>query len=197
MYKFLSFILFTMMFTSNSNIYSSYNTKIYLSFINTDKIDKIYIVNEVRKIYQLPVEIIITLSDMEFAYNPSRKQYLAEKILLNLKKYLPNDAKVLLAVVDKDLYTEGFNYIFGQSWGNVCIVSIYRFLPCSEIDTEEEIKLLNERTLKTIVHEIGHSFGLSHCKNHKCVMFFSNWVGDTDKKNKTFCPTCQKHLFRK
>lgn len=169
---------------------------IYISFINCNDVDKEQIISEVNKVYTYKVSYIYTPVDIELAYNSLRKQYSAEKILTQLNKLLPDDAKVLVTVIDKDLYTEGFNYIFGQAWGKVSIVSIYRFKPCTQVDSLQEKNLLTERTIKTIIHEIGHCIGLPHCSNPKCVMYFSNWVGDTDRKSMNFCNKCKNKLYK-
>ncbi len=50
--------------------------------------------------------------------------------------------------------------------------------------------------MKTIVHEIGHSLGLPHCSDPNCIMFFSNWLGDTDRKSKFFCEKCKEKLVK-
>ncbi|MCS7227340.1 MAG: archaemetzincin family Zn-dependent metalloprotease [Endomicrobia bacterium] len=184
--------LVLLMFINNTLI--SAKGKIYLSFVNIHIIDKEKVVDELSKIFGMDVSIIDTYNNLDFAYVEKRQQYLSDKILSSGVKYLPKDAKVLVFVIDKDIFTEGFNFIFGQSYGRVCIVSLNRFLPCSRIDNQDELKLIYERTIKTIIHEIGHSFGLQHCKNFKCVMFFSNWIGDTDRKEKFFCSSCRNQL---
>ena len=169
---------------------------IYFSFIGCDDLDKPAVLDEVKEILKLEIKQIETLKDIEFAYDKKRKQYLSSKILFYAKKFVPQDAFVLFLVVDKDLYEKGFNYIFGQSAGNVCIVSIHRFKHCTKIDTEQEKNLLKERTIKTIIHELGHSFGLPHCSDPTCVMYFSNWLGDTDRKSKFFCEKCKEKLVK-
>jgi predicted Zn-dependent protease len=52
--------------------------------------------------------------------------------------------------------------------------------------------LLEERTIKEAVHELGHVFLLRHCPTPECVMHFSNSLQDTDYKSKEFCPECRK-----
>jgi len=165
---------------------------IYFSFLSCNELDKVSILQEVEKILNIKVKVISSVKDIEFAYNPHRKQYLASEILKYAKKFVPKDKNILFLLIDKDLYEEGFNYIFGESAGNVCVVSIHRFKPCTKIDTEQEKELLKERTVKTIIHELGHSFGLPHCDDPTCVMYFSNWVGDTDRKSKYFCKKCKE-----
>lgn len=54
--------------------------------------------------------------------------------------------------------------------------------------------LFHKRVLTEAVHELGHTYGLGHCKNLRCVMFFSNSLVDTDRKGPEFCPDCKKQL---
>ena len=51
--------------------------------------------------------------------------------------------------------------------------------------------LLYQRTLKEILHELGHTFGLVHCKNYQCVMNSSTYVEDIDLKMAQFCTKCR------
>src|SRR2546427_518133 len=52
---------------------------------------------------------------------------------------------------------------------------------------------LIERAVKTSVHELGHTLGLSHHDaNPGCVMFSSEELVDTDRKSRDFCPECSE-----
>jgi len=46
---------------------------------------------------------------------------------------------------------------------------------------------------KEVIHELGHIFGLPHCKN-KCVMQFSNSLAEAMEKPSHFCQECIKKL---
>ncbi|MCX7698251.1 MAG: hypothetical protein N2114_02145 [Candidatus Goldbacteria bacterium] len=85
---------------------------------------------------------------------------------------------------------------FSEAFERVCIVSITRFKPCVKSDEKDNVldKKTEERTIKTVIHELGHTFGLHHCENYKCVMFFSNQISDTDNKSDDFCERCKKLL---
>jgi archaemetzincin len=57
----------------------------------------------------------------------------------------------------------------------------------------EAPELFFQRVTKETLHELGHVFGLEHCKN-SCVMRFSNSLNDTDRKPESFCPSCLSRL---
>ena len=66
---------------------------------------------------------------------------------------------------------------------------------CGSLSTVYRMKaLFHERVIKEAVHELGHTYGLSHCPDATCVMHFSNSLPDTDFKGKAFCPVCQAAL---
>ncbi len=62
------------------------------------------------------------------ALNPNRAQYSASIILDFLEKFKKEKMKQTLAIVDKDLYVQGLNFVFGMadSFRNVCVISLTR-----------------------------------------------------------------------
>jgi archaemetzincin len=54
--------------------------------------------------------------------------------------------------------------------------------------------LLKERTLKEILHELGHNFGLKHCINWDCVMHSSTSIEEVDIKGKSYCSECYRSI---
>jgi archaemetzincin len=50
------------------------------------------------------------------------------------------------------------------------------------------------RALKEAMHELGHTFGLGHCADPGCVMWFSNTLAETDRKGAAYCARCEETL---
>ncbi len=127
------------------------------------------------------------------SFNPSRRQYDANVILDRLLSRIPGR---FLAVTSVDLYTSSslnLNFIFGQAQcpGRGAVVSTHRLDP-SFYGAEPDPGLFFERLVKESVHELGHTFGLLHCPNPRCVMSFSNSVLDVDRKGRDFCSRCRQ-----
>ena len=51
-------------------------------------------------------------------------------------------------------------------------------------------ELMRERLVKEAVHELGHTFGLRHCDDWRCVMTSSHAVERLDVKGAEFCFLC-------
>ena len=100
-----------------------------------------------------------------------------------------------LGIVDVDLYAPGLNFVFGEAdiSSGVAIISLHR-LRQERYGLPKDERLFQDRAIKEAVHELGHTFYLSHCKDVKCVMHFSNSLADTDIKGASFCHKCQQRL---
>jgi archaemetzincin len=101
------------------------------------------------------------------AFDAKRGQFHADA-LLGLA--LSVRAERVLAVTDVDLYAGDLNFVFGiaQPNGEACVISLSRLY----LDADEE--RFRGRALKEAMHELGHTFGLGHCADPGCVMWFSN-----------------------
>ena len=138
-----------------------------------------------------------TMSIPESAYNPVRGQYNSSIVLTNMKRFADRKAVYnrILGVTNADLYVPHLNFVFGEAEfpGKYAIISLFRLRP-EFYGERPNRKLFLERALKEAVHELGHTFGLKHCRNSSCVMFFSNSIIDTDRKSSSFCENCIKKL---
>jgi archaemetzincin len=56
-------------------------------------------------------------------------------------------------------------------------------------------ELLRERLVKEAVHELGHTFGLRHCDDWRCVMTSSHAVDRLDVKGIEFCRVCRGQVL--
>ena len=142
-----------------------------------------------------PVEIEAQISSLDYAYDKNRKQYLAPKLLSALRRFKKEPEDRCLGIVDVDLYAPGLNFVFGEAdigWG-VAVVSLYR-LRQERYGLPQDQGLFQERAIKEAVHELGHTYHLSHCPDARCVMHFSNSLVDTDVKGTDFCPKCRQRL---
>src|SRR4030042_1030542 len=144
-----------------------------------------------------PVETAFEDFNLEKAYDSKRKQYLATKLLTQLKKSGVAKGDKLLGIVDVDLYAPGLNFIFGQAEiaAGTAVISLYQLRQEYSGMSRTEALFL-DRTTKEAVHELGHTFGLEHCSNAKCVMHFSNSLADTDLKQAAFCSLCRPKLIK-
>jgi archaemetzincin len=150
--------------------------------------------DRVGGIFHCPVEIKAGFSDLDQAYNPERKQYFSSKLLASLKKS-DRDERVV-GIADVDLYVPRLNFVFGEAdmASGTAIVSLCR-LRQEYYGLASDETLFLERATKEIVHELGHTFGLGHCPNNKCVMHFSNSLADTDLKGASFCSSCRPKII--
>jgi len=102
----------------------------------------------------------------------------------------------VVGIVDVDLYVPRLNFVFGEAdvGSGTAIVSLIR-LRQEYYGLSPNPDLFLERATKEIVHELGHTFGLGHCPDNKCVMHFSNSLPDTDLKGPHFCYKCRPRII--
>lgn len=150
--------------------------------------------NGLEDIFNRQIFISKPRQEPDYAFDEERGQYYSSAILDNIskeKEYVPFEK--VLAVVDHDLYVPDLNFVFGEATQRIALISITR-LRQEYYDLPQDLYIFNRRILTEAVHELGHTYGLGHCHNSHCVMFFSNSLIDTDSKGYEFCPRCKKRL---
>ncbi len=128
----------------------------------------------------------------EDAFNPWRRQHNSSQVLAMISEYYGNSGvDVILGVTSVDLYASNLNFVFGEAQcpGEIALISLFRLRP-EFYGLLPNRNLFCQRAVKEAVHEVGHTFGLSHCQDPLCVMFFSNSIIDTDAKDSAFCRRC-------
>ena len=133
--------------------------------------------------------------DLEPFYNPGRRQYDGNKLLHHLPECTGREYDKLIGLFKVDIFIPILTFIFGQAvlGEHTAIASVYR-LRNELYGMKQDNDLLLSRTIKEVVHELGHTFGLIHCHVSTCVMRSSTYVEDIDQKSSSLCPRCRTLL---
>jgi archaemetzincin len=133
--------------------------------------------------------------DVSFALDPQRRQYYSTSILQRLERASDPDARIL-GVTACDLYVPVLTFVFGEAQldGNCAVVSTAR-LQEEFYGMPRREELHRERLVKEAAHELGHTFGLRHCADWRCVMSSSHGVERLDVKGSEFCAACRKKVL--
>ena len=204
-FKLAILITFTLLLANNVFIKTNYAARIDMKkifcLIPIGDIDNNILQHtrmELEKRFNVSVEIGRQLEEPAYAYHKHKKQYNSTKILKKIYKLKLTGYDRILGIVDVDLYVPERTFVFGGAdvKKKVSVISLTR-LRQEFYDLPDDSALFKYRTIIEAVHELGHTYGLYHCKNSKCVMFLSNTIGDTDHKGAELCSNCENTLEEK
>jgi len=146
--------------------------------------------------FSAPVNLIRANLDMRAAYDSSRRQTLSTELLSQILNGSSDAGCKRIAIVDVDLFIPVLTFVFGEAQlrGTAAIVSTHR-LSNQFYGLPRDEDLMIHRLEKEIVHELGHTFGLLHCRQFECVMRASTYVEEIDLKQIHFCDICSRRIL--
>lgn len=146
-------------------------------------------------VFNRSVDILKGMKMPSEAYNVVRNQYYATVLLSKLERLKANSREKIVGVCEEDLYLPEEHNVLGHAdvVGGTAVVSLF------EIRQEfyglpEDDKKIYPRLLKESIHQAGHLFNLSDCRNPRCVHYYSQMMADIDNKGEKFCDICQRQL---
>lgn len=137
--------------------------------------------------------------------NVKSPRYRADSLIYNLRKTKPDSIDIVLGVLASDIsitkkddsgkpkmpsskYADWGIMGLGFCPGKSSIVSTFRL-------DQNNKPLFMERMKKISAHEVGHNFGLKHCKSEFCVMRdAAESIQTIDKVNLALCDDCKRKI---
>lgn len=131
------------------------------------------------------------ISFPENSFYKPRNRYRADSIIKKLKNNIGVDSVIVgLAHADISTTKNGIKdwgvMGLGYKPGKACVVSDFRL----------SVKNKNEQFYKLVLHELGHTAGLPHCKIKTCLMRDAEGGNPLDYE-KSFCRECKSFLKSK
>ena len=152
--------------------------------------------SEAARIFPLRCQVGAAARLPAGALDAKRGQYHATRILEHLDAS-GRDSFRLLGVTSVDIFTPIMRYVFGEAMlpGRAALVSTYRLgIAPPRGDHPGDHSAFLGRVIKEGIHELGHTFGLTHCEDPTCVMSASLDMTRIDAKSTQLCYYCKVML---
>ena len=154
--------------------------------------------SSLRDHLQVEVRRIDGLKLPKSAWYAPRKRWRADRLLEFLLEQIPDAPKTtrILGLTESDISTTKDPFpdwgIFGLGYapGQAAVVSSYRLKKKAKNRAHVLFRVSN-----TAVHEVGHTFGLQHCREERCPMQDAEGgIANTDGSDPDLGPECRTEL---
>lgn len=148
----------------------------------------------VSRVLSLEWRILPGIAPPPAALDRARGQYHAGMFLEAIAG-LHSESLRVIAVTSCDLFLPIFTHVYGEALvsGRAAVVSIHR-IGRGPGEADRGAFPPVERTEKVTLHEILHTFGLTHCRRIECAMRPVVSLPDLDTIPLSLCPSCT-HLW--
>lgn len=148
--------------------------------------------NELQKVYPSVILVKTSIPLPKECYYKPRDRYKGTGLLDDLMKFRHGGYALGLTrkiIYDKNEISPTFG-VFGISYigGSVSVISSLRPKTLKPLSDDEIQELM--------LHELGHAFGLPHCKDERCMMVDAEH-GNKFAQTQSFCNDCKKYLNSK
>jgi archaemetzincin len=145
----------------------------------------------IQRLFKLDVCQREPIGIPEYAFDAVRQQYSSELILRHIISHYPKEALRFLAVTNVDLFIPMLTFVFGQAQlrGRASVVSFARMRQ-EFYGLPQNRELMLKRIFKESLHELAHTFGLTHCQVQSCLMSIATGTNQLDEKEEQFCREC-------
>jgi|LNFM01.1.fsa_nt_gb archaemetzincin len=130
------------------------------------------------------------------AYYARNRRYRAERLLDFLRRRVASPVNRILGVTEVDISTSAHGVYdwgvlgLGDLPGPACVISMFR---CRR--NARNAAQVHFRMVTTCVHEVGHTLGLDHCRDVRCLMTDARGTVRTiDQSSGRLCNRCRTRL---
>lgn len=129
----------------------------------------------------------------ESYYYSERDQYGAAGFLGYVEANAPAEAFRAVGLTARDITIPQLNFLFGMGRcpGKCAVISTHRLDYYCESRAQRHV-----RFAKLIIHELGHTFGLLHCRQPLCAMKFADGYATLDYTRVALCERCEARLCK-
>jgi archaemetzincin len=126
------------------------------------------------------------------AWDAARGQYSSIAMMRQAVALVPPGVLRLLVVTEADLFVPVLSFVFGhaQLEGPVAIMAMARLRQSFYGLPADRGRELGRARVESL-HEIGHTFGLTHCLERTCAMSLATSVEHVDVKDDDYCTGCR------